>query len=193
MRFRIQNYAVFKISAVGSTLYAALVRVVRGSSGSAPARRTLEPLATCVRTIMGERGSWTGSASDLLRLCAETAREDAPPWAKNPRALAGRLRRAQTFLRMLDMIEFGREGRLGARMIRMSALGSSRSRAVGMDLEDEQNAGCRLNGGEWPASASSTRHGCGNSGQLFFDIADMEQCPFFGTKRNCSRWQTNSA
>ena len=40
----------------------------------------------------------TGSASDLLRLCAEGAREDAlvagPPWAKNPRALAGRLRRA---------------------------------------------------------------------------------------------------
>jgi hypothetical protein len=30
-----------------------------------------DPLATCVRTIMGERGSWTGSASDLLRLCAE--------------------------------------------------------------------------------------------------------------------------
>jgi hypothetical protein len=60
---------------------------------------------------MGERGSWTGSASDLLRLCAESAREDAPPLAKNPRALAGRLRRAQTFLRMLDIeIEFGREG-----------------------------------------------------------------------------------
>ena len=47
----------------------------------------------------------------------------SPPWAKNPRALAGRLRRAQTFLRMLDIdIAFGREGRSGARMIRMSAL-----------------------------------------------------------------------
>jgi hypothetical protein len=99
-----------------------------------------DPLASCVRTIMGERSTWSGSASDLLRLCAESAREDvskSPPWAKNPRALAGRLRRAQTFLRMLDIeIAFGREGRSGARMIRMSALGHSRSKAVGMDWED---------------------------------------------------------
>ena len=81
-----------------------------------------DPLATCVCTIMSERTSWSGSASDLLRLCAQRADEDAsmsPPWAKIPRALAGRLRRAQTFLRMLDIdIAFGREGRSRARMIR---------------------------------------------------------------------------
>jgi hypothetical protein len=48
----------------------------------------------------------------------------SPPWAKNPHALAGRLRRAQTFLRMLDIeIAFAREGRSGVRMIRMSASG----------------------------------------------------------------------
>ncbi len=85
-----------------------------------------DPVATCVRTIMGERSSWSGSASDLLRLCADSAREDisaSPPWAKNPRVLAGRLRRAQTFLRMLDIeIAFAREGREGARMIRMSTI-----------------------------------------------------------------------
>ena len=41
--------------------------------------------------------------------------------AKNPRALAGRLRRAQTFLRTLGIeISFSREGRLGTRMIRVS-------------------------------------------------------------------------
>jgi hypothetical protein len=105
---------------------------------------------------------WVGSASDLLRLCAESPREDtsmSPPWAKSPRALARRLRRAQTFLRMLDIeIAFGREGRSGARMIRMSALGPSQ--AVGMDWEDEPNEGYRVNGGEWPPSASSTRHSC---------------------------------
>jgi hypothetical protein len=109
-----------------------------------------DPLATCVRTIVGERSSWTGSASDLLRLCAQQAHADAsmsPPWARNPRALAGRLRRAQTFLRMLDIeIVFGREGRSGARMIRLSALGQSRSRANGMDC-DEGSKGCyRVNG-----------------------------------------------
>ena len=42
-------------------------------------------------------------------------------WAKNPRALAGRLRRAQTFLRTFGIeITFSREGRTGSRMIRVS-------------------------------------------------------------------------
>jgi hypothetical protein len=99
-----------------------------------------DPLATCVRTIVGERSNWTGTASDLLRLCAQQAHADvsmSPPWARNPRSLAGRLRRAQTFLRMLDIeIVFCREGRSGARMIRLSALGQSRSRANGMDCDE---------------------------------------------------------
>jgi hypothetical protein len=66
---------------------------------------------------------WTGSASDLLRLCAESAREKARggAWAKSPRALAGRLQRAQTFLRTLGIeIAFSREGRTGTRMISVS-------------------------------------------------------------------------
>ena len=75
---------------------------------------------------MGEQSMWVGSASEDTSM--------SPPWAKNPQALAGRLRRAQTFLRMLDIeVIFSREGRSGARIIRMSALGHSRSRAVGMD------------------------------------------------------------
>ena len=123
-----------------------------------------DPLANCVRTIMHERSSWTGSASDLLRLCAEGAREDtlvaSPPWAKNPRALAGRLRRAQTFLRMLGIeMTFGREGRSGARIIRLSALGQSRSSAVGMDRNDGQNERYRVNGEGWLPSQSSTPDG----------------------------------
>ena len=73
---------------------------------------------------MADRTMWTESASDLLRLCAEGARDDIPrdtAWAKNPRALAGRLRRAQTFLRTLGIeIAFSREGRTGTRMIRVS-------------------------------------------------------------------------
>ena len=93
---------------------------------------------------------WSGSASDLLRLCAESAREDTSmnlPWAKKPRALAGRLRRAQTFLHMLDIdISFAREGQSGARMIRMSALGQNRSRTGGMDWGRRQPEGYRING-----------------------------------------------
>jgi hypothetical protein len=111
-----------------------------------------DPLAACVRRIMGERTSWSGSASDLLRLCAETAREDistSPPWAKNPRALAGRLRRTQTCLRTLDIeITFAREGRLGARMIRMRALRPSHLSALRTVGQNGENDGSRQNGGE---------------------------------------------
>ena len=60
-----------------------------------------DPLATCVRAMMVDRTMWTGSASDLLRFCAGCARDDIArggAWVANPRALAGRLRRAQTFL-----------------------------------------------------------------------------------------------
>src|SRR5262249_38054058 len=84
----------------------------------------MDPIAICVRALMIDRNTWTGSASDLLRLCAEHARADilnGSAWAKNPRALAGRLRRAQTFLRTLGIeITFSREGRAGTRMIRVS-------------------------------------------------------------------------
>src|SRR5262245_61106592 len=83
-----------------------------------------DPVAMCVRALMIDRTMWTGSASELLRLCAEHARVDisnGSAWAKNPRALAGRLRRAQTFLRTLGIeITFSREGRTGTRMIRVS-------------------------------------------------------------------------
>jgi hypothetical protein len=82
-----------------------------------------DPIATCVRAFMVNRTMWTGSASDLLRLFAENARDDISRAAlvKNPRALAGRLRRAQTFLRTLGIeITFSREGRTGTRMIRVT-------------------------------------------------------------------------
>jgi hypothetical protein len=77
--------------------------------------------------MMANRTMWTGSASDLLSLCAESARNEISTggaWAKNPRALSGRLRRAQTFLRMMGIeITFSREGRSGTRMIRVSTNG----------------------------------------------------------------------
>ena len=84
-----------------------------------------DPIATCLRSIMADRTTWTGSASDLLRLCAESARESPPggiAWAKNLQTLAGRLRRAQTFLRTVGIeITFSREGRTGTRIIRSTA------------------------------------------------------------------------
>src|SRR6516165_2721321 len=48
-------------------------------------------------------------------------------WPKSPRALAGRLRRAQSFLRTLGIeIAFGREGRLGTRTIRITTMAENR-------------------------------------------------------------------
>jgi hypothetical protein len=88
-----------------------------------------DPVAACVREIMTERSSWTGSAADLLRADRSSAdisgRSD---WPKNPRALAGRLRRAQAFLRALGIeITFSREGRAGNRII---SIGKTRENTV---------------------------------------------------------------
>jgi hypothetical protein len=37
-----------------------------------------DPLANCVRTIMGERTSWAGSASDVASVCRECSRGHLP-------------------------------------------------------------------------------------------------------------------
>ena len=83
-----------------------------------------DPIASRIRAMMANRTIWTGTASDLLLLSSEGAREgnsSGSSWAKNPRALAGRLRRAQTFLRTLGIeITFSREGRTATRMVRVS-------------------------------------------------------------------------
>ena len=83
-----------------------------------------DSVAACVRELMADRAKWTGSASELLQ--AGTNRSG---WPKSPRALAGRLRRAQTFLRTLGIeIVFGREGRFGTRIITITAVAEDRSR-----------------------------------------------------------------
>jgi hypothetical protein len=85
-----------------------------------------DPVATCVRELMAERSSWAGSAADLLRASGDLSRDgigsDRTGWPSNPRALAGRLRRAQTSLRALGIeIAFSREGHAGSRIIRIHA------------------------------------------------------------------------
>jgi hypothetical protein len=85
-----------------------------------------DPLAVCVLKLMAEHSSWAGTASDLLHAATGLARDElskqSADWPKNPGTLAGRLRRAQTPLRMLGIeISFNREGRAGTRTIRISA------------------------------------------------------------------------
>jgi hypothetical protein len=75
---------------------------------------------------MAERGSWVGTASNFLRAVTYLAAKDVSKrsldWPRHPGALAGRLRRAQTFLRMQGIeICFSREGRAGTRTIRINS------------------------------------------------------------------------
>ena len=80
-----------------------------------------DSVAACVSELMTDRAQWTGSASDLLQVGASRT-----GWPKSPRALAGRLRRAQPFLRALGIeVAFGREGRFGTRKIRIMSIGEN--------------------------------------------------------------------
>jgi len=94
-----------------------------------------DPVAVRVREIMSKRKTWTGSASDLLRAGAELGGDgvwnETNGWPRTPRALAGRLRRAQTFLRRLGVeMTFGREGSAGTRVIRISSAAENHASTV---------------------------------------------------------------
>ncbi len=83
-----------------------------------------DPIAAAVRALMAARTEWTGTASELLGALAEMAGEriaKSKTWPDSPRALAGRLRRAATFLRKVGIeIGFEREGRARTRIIRIT-------------------------------------------------------------------------
>jgi hypothetical protein len=94
-----------------------------------------DPVAAFVREIVAARGTWAGRASDLQR-ARIAAGQDVLGWPKNPRALAGRLRRCQTSLRTVGIdIAFTREGRTGSRMIRMTSLTNPRRACTSSDQE----------------------------------------------------------
>jgi hypothetical protein len=96
-----------------------------------------DSVAACVRELMTDRAQWTGSASDLLQV--GTSRTG---WPKSPRALAGRLRRAQTFLRTLGTeIAFARDGRFGTRIIRITAIGENQLHDTGSTVSRVSNNG----------------------------------------------------
>jgi hypothetical protein len=87
--------------------------------------------------ILSPNIRWTCSAFRLLRARIAAGKDvlDGTGWPKNPRALAGRLRRYQTFLRTVGIdIAFTREGRAGSRMIRMTSLTSRGGTSAGNGL-----------------------------------------------------------
>ena len=83
-----------------------------------------DPIAAAICTVMSRRTVWTQTATELLGALAEVADERAvnlKTWPASPRAFAGRLRRAATFLRKMKIeIEFEREGRARTRIIRIT-------------------------------------------------------------------------
>jgi hypothetical protein len=85
-----------------------------------------DPIAAAVRALMAAHTWWTGTASDLLGALAAVVGERAAKsksWPDGPRALAGRLRRAATFLRKIGIeIGFGREGRARTRTINITTI-----------------------------------------------------------------------
>jgi hypothetical protein len=84
-----------------------------------------DPIAAAVRALVAARTAWTGTASDLLDSLAKMAGDrvaKSKSWPESARALAGRLRRAATFLRKIGIeIGFEREGRARTRIIRITA------------------------------------------------------------------------
>jgi hypothetical protein len=84
-----------------------------------------DPLAACVRKMMAKQTRWVGTASDLLNAVGVSGEYPAgkvQDWPKNPRALAGRLRRSQASLRTLGIeIAFKREGAEGNRIIKITS------------------------------------------------------------------------
>jgi hypothetical protein len=101
-----------------------------------------DPVAAQVRELMADRAQWSGSASDLLQLGINVGGNVRAAWLrsgwpKSPRALAGRLRRAQTPLRALGIeMVFDREGRLGTRTIRITAMGENRTHNTASTVSD---------------------------------------------------------
>jgi hypothetical protein len=85
-----------------------------------------DPIATALRAVMATHTKWTGTATNLLDELASMTDEritKSKEWPSRPSVLAGRLRRAATFLRKVGIeICFAREGRERTRTIYITAI-----------------------------------------------------------------------
>src|SRR5215467_6432895 len=147
---RMADFALWAAACETALWPAGIIARAYGANRQAMIESVVEadPVAACARNIMVSQDEWAGTASDFLRAADTLQRQDAlirrPDWPRTPRALAGRLRRAQTSLRALGInIGFQREGRSGSRMIRMCGLSSGRSASSIVPAPTEQTLDIR--------------------------------------------------
>ena len=141
-----------------------------------------DPVAARIREMMAERSIWIGNASDLMRASTDfsangTARNRVG-WPNSPRALAGRLRRAQTPLRALGIeITFSREGRSGMRTIRLSTSRRAQSdRPSEASVPSAESAPSWRNAGGADGTDAAGRKLSGHSGALSRNWAQDGGC-----------------
>src|SRR5215467_3769268 len=147
---RMADFALWAAACETALWPAGIIARAYGANRQAMIESVVEadPVAACARNIMVSQDEWAGTASDFLRAADTLQRQDTlirrPDWPRTPRALAGRLRRAQTSLRALGIeIAFSREGRNGSRMIRMCGLSSGRSASSIVPAPTEQTLDIR--------------------------------------------------
>ena len=84
-----------------------------------------DPIAAAARAVMMTQTVWTGTASDLLGALAQAAGERAvksKTWPDTARAVAGRMRRAASFLRKVGIeVVFKKEGNTRRRIIEITS------------------------------------------------------------------------
>jgi hypothetical protein len=138
-----------------------------------------DPIASAVRTMMLHKTNWSGTASDLLLILLRIAGEGVArsrSWPKTPRALAGKLRRALTFLRKIGIeITFSREGRGRARIIHIAAIrAASETLDEGERVAPAASSTLTAEFAQIPDSAASTAQPVASAAD---DLADDAQRP----------------
>ena len=130
-----------------------------------------DPVATAVISLMSDRATWTGTASDLLTVLGllvppETQRR-GKLWPTQAHFLAGKLRRAAPALRKVGIeVKFIREGRDRTRLVRLTTQarpqedGNSASAASAASIDNDIN-GLQRTLTNGAASAASTSASAG--------------------------------
>jgi hypothetical protein len=110
------------VSALVSEAARRLKRLERTGANNAfrAASDQVTPIVVAVVQLIGQRGAWGGTATELLETLNREPRDRKAPWPSTARALSGRLRRAAPILQRTPTeirVDFRRTGHPGGRRI----------------------------------------------------------------------------